>query len=126
MLHMLEAADAVKQGKTPPPALYTEKEKDRNNNNKKTPQKTSKSNTKSPNSSQSSLYMADPSSKEALAAEQRIQTKIRGKKKSNIDERKNRTKELLFGDALTKEIEVNEYEQNNNSKSPNKYEQQQN
>lgn len=45
--------------------------------------------------------MASPSSKQALAAQQRMQAKSRTNKSSSAQERKNRTAQLLFGDGLT-------------------------
>lgn len=86
----MNAADAVSQGNKPPEAPQSMQSQTKSPNPKST--KTTKSN-------QSSLFMADPSSKQALAAENRIKQK-QLKKGKNAEERKNRTRDLLFGDGL--------------------------
>lgn len=99
ILHIMEAADAVSQGQKAPEAPHHMQHPEYS------PQQNVKS-TKSPKSSAAaksaattSLFMSDPSSKEALAAEQRIQQK-QSKKMKNAEARKDRTRELLFGDGL--------------------------
>eukprot|EP01084_Bolivina_argentea_P023444 43727_1 len=116
MLHIVESADAVSQGQKPPNAPQHMQYDTNNKSDNKSP-KTSKTNT---NKSQSSIYMANPSSKEALAAEKRIQQK-QSKKIKNSEERKNRTRDLLFGDALKiKDDEIMEYNTGNNNEKTDK------
>lgn len=56
----------------------------------------------------SSVYTAEPITREALAAEKRIQQKT-SKKIKNAEARKDRTRDLLFGDGLKqKEEEQND------------------
>ena len=107
MLHIMNAADAKAHGQQAPTApKHMQHEKPTTSIS---PNKSSGNN--KGNLSQSSLYMVDPSSKEALAAEKRIQQKTL-KKVKNIDERKNRTRDLLFGDGLKEkeeEFDVTQY-----------------
>eukprot|EP01083_Nonionella_stella_P083127 229706_1 len=111
MLHILDAADAVAQGQEAPAAPKSMQHDTKSTTKPVSKSKTVKAQTQA---SSESIYMADPSSKEALAAEQRIQQKT--KKSINTEERKNRTRDLLFGDGLKiKEDEMDQDNRQNNN-----------
>jgi len=127
MLHIMEAADAKKHGFTAPEAPLSMQSSPNTATTKSSskPSSASKSSkAKSGGASKSSVYMADPSSKQALAAERRIQQKQSKKGKSGV-ERKNRTRDLIFGDGLNEEVSeegtANARKAKSAKASPNKY-----
>jgi len=115
MLHIMNAADAAAQGQKVPDLPKSMQHETASPNSTKS----SKSGVKTKNNTtQSSVFMADPSSKEALAAENRIKQKQSNRAK-NAEERKNRTRDLLFGDGLKIKEDDMDYTKYNDDNASN-------
>lgn len=119
----MNAADAVSQGQKVPEAPKHMQYNKKQNETESSLSSPKSNNNNKINGSSSSLFMADPSSKEALAAEARIKQKTLNKVK-NKQERKDRTMDLLFGDGLKQkeeEYDVSKYneDQLNHNKTNN-------
>jgi len=66
----------------------------------------------------SSIYLVEPGTREAIAAEQRLAMKSKKPKQQSIDDRRTKTKDLLFGDGLKdKELSPNPTSSNINVSS---------
>merc|ERR1712228_641666 len=111
ILHIMEAADARAFGHKAPEAPKSMQYETVSSSS--SPYKRSnKSKSQSNSNNQSSIFMADPSSKQALAAEKRIAQK-KSKKAKNTQERRDRTTDLLFGDGLKIKDEDMNYDKHN-------------
>jgi len=112
----MEAADAKALGKEAPEAPKFMQYEATSTSTSQSPMKSSSKYKQSKSANQSSIFMSDPSSKQALAAEKRLAQKKSNKTK-NIQERKNRTNDLLFGDGL--KIKEDDMNYNNNDAASN-------
>lgn len=113
----MEAADAKALGQKVPEAPKSMQYDSVSTSISPSPSKRTKSKQQNINN-QSSIFMADPSSKQALAAEKRIAQK-KSRKAKNTQERRDRTTDLLFGDGLKIKDEDMNFDKNNDAPSNN-------